>query len=72
MQLADLCETSTNYIGLMETAKRFPSADMLEKIANTLELKPQELFAEPVGNLNSANKKDRILAKIVEILDEEI
>ncbi len=72
MQLADLCETSTNYIGLMETAKRFPSVDMLEKISNALELKPQELFAEPIGNLNSTNKKDRILAKIVNVLNEEM
>lgn len=71
MQLADLCETSTNYIGLMETAKRFPSVDMLEKIANALELKPQELFAEPIGNLKSGNRKERILARIVEVLDEE-
>lgn len=40
MQLVDLCETSTNYIGLIETAKRFSSVDMLEKIAEALELTP--------------------------------
>ena len=72
MQLADLCETSTNYIGLIETAKRFPSVDMLEKIANALELKPQELFAEPKVNFTSNTKKDRIISDIINILDREL
>ena len=40
MQSVDLYETSTNYIGLIETTKRFSSVDMLGKVTETLELKP--------------------------------
>lgn len=69
MRLAELCETSVNYIGLIETGKRFPSAEMLEKIAKALELKPQEMFAEPV--LNYSPRINRILDKIEEMVDKE-
>lgn len=71
MELADICETSTNYIGLMETAKRFPSADMLEKIVRALDLKPHELFVEPKVNFIFNSKKDRIISSIIEVLDKE-
>ncbi len=69
MQLAELCETSVNYIGLIETGKRFPSAEMLEKIAKSLELKPQEMFAEPI--LSYSPRINRILDKIEEMVDKE-
>ena len=45
---------------------------MLEKIANALELKPQELFAEPKVNFTSNTKKDRIISDIINILDREL
>ena len=43
-ELAELCETSTNYIALIETCKKFPSSDMLSKIVSVLNIKPYELF----------------------------
>ena len=46
MALAEMCDTATAYIGQIEIGKRFPSLDMIEKIANALEIKPQLLFAD--------------------------
>jgi transcriptional regulator with XRE-family HTH domain len=40
MSLAEMCDTSTSYIGQIEIGNRFPSFDMLEKIAGALQIKP--------------------------------
>jgi len=61
MQLADLCDSSTGYIGEIETGKRFPSVNMIEKIAEALEIESWNLFKnEPVNYLKS--KQPQILA----------
>jgi transcriptional regulator with XRE-family HTH domain len=44
-QLAERVNTSTNYIALIETEKRFPTAEMLERIAAALEIDPPALFS---------------------------
>jgi transcriptional regulator with XRE-family HTH domain len=44
MALAELCGTSTSYIGQIEIGNRFPSIDMIEKIAEALQIKPYLLF----------------------------
>ena len=33
MRLAELCDSSTGYIGEIESGKRFPSVNMIERIA---------------------------------------
>lgn len=45
-KLAELCDTTTNYIGAIEICKKFPSADMLQEIANALKIKPYQLFID--------------------------
>ena len=42
--LSNLCEISTNYIGLIETHRNFPSPKMIELIAEKLDVKSHELF----------------------------
>lgn len=37
-KLAELCELSTNYIGMLERAEKIPSLDTLIRIVNTLEI----------------------------------
>ena len=44
MTLAEKCGTSTSYIGQIEIGNRFPSLDMIEKIARALKIKPYFLF----------------------------
>jgi transcriptional regulator with XRE-family HTH domain len=44
MKLAELCDTSPSYIGEIEIGRKFPSAEMIEKLANTLKIAPYHLF----------------------------
>ena len=46
MTLAEKCGTSTAYIGQIEIGNRFPSLDMIEKIAAALQIKPYLLFID--------------------------
>jgi transcriptional regulator with XRE-family HTH domain len=55
MRLADLCESSTGYIGEIESGKRFPSVAMIERIAKALEIESYYLFKnEPVNPVFSS------------------
>ena len=50
MQLAELCDSSTGYIGEIESGKRFPSVKMIERIAGALEIESYFLFKnEPIN-----------------------
>ncbi|GHV64649.1 hypothetical protein AGMMS49587_17460 [Spirochaetia bacterium] len=44
-KLAEMANTATNYLGLIEGGKKFPSAEMLERIAAALKKDPPDLFA---------------------------
>lgn len=50
MKLAELCDTSTSYIGEIEIGKKFPSIVMIEKIAAVLEIMPYKLFMHDKEN----------------------
>jgi transcriptional regulator with XRE-family HTH domain len=43
-QLAEKVNTSANYIALIETRKKFPKPEMLERIAAALKIDPPSLF----------------------------
>jgi transcriptional regulator with XRE-family HTH domain len=44
-KLADKVETTAQYIGLIENEKKFPSPEMLERIAAALEIDTPALFS---------------------------
>ena len=46
-KLAEKAEISTHYLAMVELARKFPSADMLERMATALEIEPHELFYMP-------------------------
>jgi len=49
-QLANLCDSSTGYIGEIESGKRFPSVSMIERIAEALRIESWRLFTnEPIN-----------------------
>ncbi|MCL2179864.1 MAG: helix-turn-helix domain-containing protein [Treponema sp.] len=68
-QLADLCDSSTGYIGEIECGKRFPSVAMIERIAQALKIESWHLFKnEPINSAVSKKtarlsptQKDEIL-----------
>ena len=43
-RLAEMCESSQAYIAEIEVGKKFPSPDMIEKIASALEVESYCLF----------------------------
>jgi transcriptional regulator with XRE-family HTH domain len=44
MKLAEKCDTSTNYLGCIESGLKFPSIHMIEKLAKALNVQPYQLF----------------------------
>jgi transcriptional regulator with XRE-family HTH domain len=44
MKFAEFCNTTTSYIGHIETERKFPSMEMIEKMANVLRIEPYQLF----------------------------
>jgi len=45
--LAEKAQISTHYLAMVELARKFPSAVMLERLAAALEIEPHELFYMP-------------------------
>ena len=71
-QLAERVNTSTNYIALIESEKKFPTPEMLERIAAALEIDSPALFStisypipEP-GTL--AELREKVLNDISEVI----
>jgi transcriptional regulator with XRE-family HTH domain len=68
-KLAEKAQITDNYIALVETGKRFPSANMLEQIAKALERDTIELFILKQDDLvRKRTLKTKILADIDAIL----
>jgi transcriptional regulator with XRE-family HTH domain len=61
-KLAERVDTATNYISAIESGRRFPSVEMLEKIALALEIDTPELFS--VKNVQISIEKREIEEQI--------
>jgi len=57
-KLAEMCESSQAYIAEIEVGKKFPSPDMIEKIASALEIESYYLFQ------NTAITDNRVLTPL--------
>jgi len=67
-QLANLCDSSSGYIGEIESGKRFPSVSMIERIADALKIESWRLFSnEPINPSNKTRS-----AKLAPTQKEEI
>jgi len=68
-KLAELCESSQAYIAEIEVGKKFPSPDMIEKIASALEIESYCLFQNNTATNNrplTPLQKQEIISKIQE------
>lgn len=59
-QLADLCDSSTGYIGEIESGKRFPSVNMIERIANALKIESWNLFKNEPASLSHSTSSEKL------------
>jgi transcriptional regulator with XRE-family HTH domain len=48
-ELAEWAGMSTQYLAMIETARKFPTADMLERLSAALGINPNELFSVAVS-----------------------
>jgi len=68
-KLAEKADITENYIAMVETGKRFPSVNMLERIAKALQKDTVDLFSLKQDNfLKKGALKSKILADIEAIL----
>ena len=71
--LANLCDTSANYIALIETLNRFPREEMIEKIADALKIEVFELFIKPNEVfIPKNNKKDLFICNLIKFVEKEL
>ena len=72
-KLAEMANVTDNYIALIECGKRFPSINMLERIANALNKDTLELFSiKSIEKSKNEILKTTILADIEHILTNRL
>jgi transcriptional regulator with XRE-family HTH domain len=57
--LAEKAGTSTHYIGMLETTNKFPSSEMIHKLAKALDIDPTELFSKELDPVEAMNRYRR-------------
>lgn len=68
-KLAEMADMATNYLGLVENGKKYPSAEMVERIASALGKDTTDLFIlTPIEQ----NWKETILSKMGMLIDIEL
>ena len=74
MTLAEKCGTSTAYIGQIEIGNRFPSLDMIEKMASALQIKPYLFFLDETDKINGGGieKIPEMKGKIPDSIKDEL
>jgi len=70
--LAEKVNTSTNYIALIESEKKFPTPEMLERIAAALEIDAPALFSTRSYPLSETGTLAELQEKILSDLSEAI
>jgi transcriptional regulator with XRE-family HTH domain len=68
MKLAEICNTSTNYIGEIEIGRRFPSLQLMEKIGRALEVEPYRFFIE--DSVTTHHELDEIITLLAKMPDQ--
>lgn len=71
-KLAELCQTETSYIGQIEIGKRFPSINLIEKMAVALDIPAYVLFKENKSNLLTQEEIEMLGEKTSEFVIKEL
>jgi len=75
-KLAEKVSTSTHYIGMIESEKKFPTPEMLERIALALEIDAPSLFSTkfyPSSETGTvAEFREQVISDITQVLDYRI
>ena len=71
MKLAECCDTTTSYIGNIETGRKFPSMELIEKMAETLKIEPFNFFVNRTAQ-NSSPEIINTYPRLPESMKKEI
>ena len=66
-ELAEKAAMSTQYLAMIEISRKFPTADMLERLAAALDINPHELFSISVS---PERAMERLQEKILKNMDQ--
>jgi transcriptional regulator with XRE-family HTH domain len=58
MKLAEYCNTAPSYIGQIETGLRFPSLELIEKMADILRIEPYHFFKKKVDKNDNSDTEN--------------
>lgn len=70
--LAEACETSTSYIGLLETYRNIPKLSTIERIAEALNVPAIELFRESTENQKKSSPPEKSKSLVTRLKREII
>jgi transcriptional regulator with XRE-family HTH domain len=72
-KLAEAANIATAYIAMIELEKKFPSVDVLERIANALKIDPPELFSKVCYPMETVKELQRsVLQDIEQVIKSHI
>ena len=66
--LAEKTETSTNYIGMLENSVKFPSSEMVQRLAYALEIDPTDLFSKEIDPISTMKKYQKAALEDIQVL----
>jgi len=70
-KLAEKVNVSTHHIGMIEMSRNYPTFDLVERIANALQIEIYELFLDPLSPGNELQKlRQEIKGDTRQLLDE--
>jgi transcriptional regulator with XRE-family HTH domain len=69
-KLAELANLSTHYIASIETSRKFPTPDVLERLADALGIKSHELFSVSYSAKNELENLRNDIIREVKTLNE--
>ena len=72
-QLAEKVNVSTHHIGMIELSRNNPTLELVERIANALNIKTYELFIDPLSpNVELERLRQEIRDDMRQLLDEAL
>jgi len=70
-QLAEKVNVSTHHIGMIELSRNYPTLELVERIANALDIEIYELFIDPLSpNTELEQLRHEIKSDTRQLLDE--
>jgi transcriptional regulator with XRE-family HTH domain len=65
-KLAEMVNVSTHHIATIETARNYPTLDLVERMANALDIAIYELFINPLSPHEEMERLYHVVAKNIE------